>query len=355
MKVTTVVGARPQFIKSGPVSRAFDSAGIEETLIHTGQHYDLNMSDVFFDTLGLRPPAHHMSIGGGTHGDMTGKMLGAIEAHLLAESTDALLVYGDTNSTLAGALAASKLHIPVIHIEAGLRSFNRLMPEEVNRVLTDHISTLLFCPTPVAVANLASEGITQGVYQTGDVMMDSVLHGREKLADRDLDTLPALPEAYFLATVHRQENVDTSSRLAAVLAAFANAPHPVVLPIHPRTRTMLTNRGMDPFALQNVITLEPVGYLEMLKLQAGATALLTDSGGVQKEAYILGVPCITLRDETEWVETVETGWNKLVGADQHEIALAMEAPERSLPHPDLYGDGHAAEHIVREIAAHLGG
>lgn len=350
--VASVVGARPQFIKSGPVSRALTAAGMSETLIHTGQHYDLTMSDIFFARLGLRQPDHHLAVGSGSHGAMTAEMLRKIEEILLRQRPDGVLVYGDTNSTLAGALAAAKLHIPVFHVEAGLRSFNRAMPEEINRVLTDHISGLLFCPTTVAVNHLAAEGITTGVTMVGDVMKDGIDYWLENARSATgLDLPHDLPDAYYLATVHRQENVDVPARLDAIIRAFGRLPRPVVLPIHPRTRAMLDRRGLLGSLPANIVVIEPVGYLEMLHLQAGATALLTDSGGVQKEAYMLGVPCVTLRDETEWVETIETGWNTLAGADEAHIIAAATDASRDHPHPNLYGDGHASDRIAQAIAS----
>lgn len=348
MRIATVVGARPQFIKSGPVSRALDTAGIEEILVHTGQHYDLNMSDVFFETMGLRVPAYHLGLGAATHGKMTGEMLAAIEEILLKDAVDGLLVYGDTNSTLAGALAAAKLHIPVFHVEAGLRSFNRRMPEEINRVLTDHVSSLLFCPTPVAVDHLHAEGIVAGVHMVGDVMKDGIdytLAQIEELAG----TEQREPGSYYLATVHRQENVDNPQRLSGIMTAFAQVDRLVVLPLHPRTRAKIKADGQLEALSSNIEIVDPIGYVDMLQLLAGAKAMLTDSGGVQKEAYMLGIPCITLRDETEWVETVESGWNTLVGANTEAIVAATRREVRQMSHPDLYGDGHASDRIVSTI------
>lgn len=355
MRVFTVVGARPQFIKAGPVSRALEARGIQEKLVHTGQHYDLNMSDIFFEALGLKKPDFHLGIGSGTHGKQTGAMLEAIERILFDETPDALLVYGDTNSTLAGALAAAKLHIPVVHVEAGLRSFNRKMPEETNRVLTDHISTLLFCPTEVAVRHLSNEGITSGVHMVGDVMKDALDYWKARGAQGGeiLEELNTVPEAYYLATVHRAENVDSPERLSAILEAFSQLDRPVILPIHPRTRHTLETR--DQSLPRNVKAIDPVGYLEMLELESNARALLTDSGGVQKEAYMLGVPCITLRDETEWVETVDAGWNTLVGASKSAILKATQRIHSSKERPDLYGDGHASDRIADVIAETLSG
>jgi len=353
MKIITVVGARPQFIKSGPVSRALEAGGVNEHVIHTGQHYDLNMSEVFFDALGLRQPDFHLGVGSGTHGSQTGAMLSEIEAILLKEKPDGLLVYGDTNSTLAGALAAAKLHVPVIHVEAGLRSFNRRMPEEINRVLTDHISELLFCPTITAVNHLSSEGITRGVHMVGDVMKDAVDYWQARKPTDVPRTLPSGIAAgeYYLSTVHRAENVDDPTRLNAILRALGQLPLPVILPLHPRTRSILMERGEK--LPDGVHVIDPVGYLEMLELQAGAKAILTDSGGVQKEAYMLGIPCITLRDETEWVETVQSGWNTLVGANTDAIVRAGVEVRVPRERPELYGDGRASERIVCAIQESL--
>jgi UDP-N-acetylglucosamine 2-epimerase (non-hydrolysing)/UDP-GlcNAc3NAcA epimerase len=350
-KIVTVVGARPQFVKAATISRVVrQTSGLTEVLVHTGQHYDANMSQVFFDELDIPRPNYQLGIGSGSHGAQTGRMLEAIEAVLLAECPDALLVYGDTNSTLAGALAACKLHIPVGHVEAGLRSFDRRMPEELNRLLTDHVSHWLFCPTQVAVDNLVAEGVvTRGdaaVHCVGDVMYDALLFSRE-LAARGPSVLAELglaPKGYYLATVHRAANTDDPSRLASILAAFGQLGYPVVLPLHPRTRGAMAQAGIA--APATVRPIEPVGYLEMLQLEQGARAILTDSGGVQKEAYLLAVPCITLREETEWVETVTAGWNHLVGADTARIVAVARSLTLPAAHLALYGDGRAAEQIV---------
>jgi UDP-GlcNAc3NAcA epimerase len=346
MRVVTVVGARPEFIKAGPVSRAFADQGIEETLLHTGQHYDLNMSGIFFDALGLRAPDHHLAAGSGGHGVQTGRMLAAIEEILLEDRPDAVLVYGDTNSTLAGALAAVKLHIPVVHVEAGLRSFNRRMPEEINRVMTDHISSLLFCPTETAVRHLANEGIAQGVHLVGDVNMDALEYWKQhgEGSANALESFGVAPGQYYLATVHRAENVDDPDRLAGIVGALGALDVPVLLPVHPRTRKALESLA-DPIP-QGIRMIEPIGFLEMLELIEHAKVMLTDSGGVQKEAYMLGVPCVTLRDETEWVETVETGWNILAGASTTAILEAVRTVASPRDRPALYGDGHAGDRIV---------
>jgi UDP-GlcNAc3NAcA epimerase len=348
VKIVSVVGARPQFIKCAPVSRALRKRH-EEILVHTGQHYDANMSEVFFTELAIPAPDYHLGVGSGTQGEQTGRMLAAIEGVLLAEEPDAVLVYGDTNSTLAGALAAAKLNIPVAHVEAGLRSFDRSMPEEINRVLTDHASTLLFCPTKTAAANLAAEGITEGVHLTGDVMVDALRYNIE-VAEREsaiLGTLGLSEGAYSVATVHRAANTDSRERLAAIMAGLGDIDGPVIFPAHPRTLKYLQAYGLMDALAPTIRLIGPLPYLDMLRLMAGARRVLTDSGGVQKEAYILRVPCITMRENTEWVETVEDGWNVLTGADAEKIARAArrDAPEES-GHAGRFGDGQSAERIA---------
>ena len=345
MKVLSVVGARPQFVKCAPVSREVRKVH-EEVLVHTGQHYDYGLSEVFFRDLGIPTPDYHLDIGSGSHGVQTGRMLGAIEEVIDKEEPEIVLVYGDTNSTLAGALAAAKMHVPVAHVEAGLRSFDRRMPEEVNRVLTDHCSDLLFCPTATAVRNLAAEGITAGVHLTGDVMVDA-LRQNLSLAQERSTALSDLPrKGYFLATVHRAGNTDDPVALRAIMEAFARLDAPVVFPAHPRTRKFLATYGIAP--AENVRVVEPLPYFDMLALLFGARAVLTDSGGVQKEAYILEVPCVTLRENTEWVETVDDGWNVLVGADTERIVAEAEKAGGGR-HSARFGDGHAAERIAAII------
>ncbi|NQT19708.1 MAG: UDP-N-acetylglucosamine 2-epimerase (non-hydrolyzing) [Planctomycetes bacterium] len=358
LNIVTIVGARPQFIKAAAVSRAVAShnngtpaAPIVEKIVHTGQHYDENMSQVFFDQLDIPRPHLNLDIGSGTHGAQTGRTLEAIERVLLDDRPDWCLVYGDTNSTLAGALAAAKLHVPVAHVEAGLRSFNRLMPEEVNRVLTDHVSDLLFCPTDAAVTNLADEGIARGVCRVGDVMYDCALHyaaKAEAIEDEVLATLGLRPKGFFLATVHRAENTDDPERLRGIFAAFeqiATPQRPVVLPLHPRTRNRLEQEGLD--APDHVRCVEPVPYLEMVCLEKNAAVILTDSGGVQKEAYFYRVPCVTLRDETEWVETTRNGCNRLAGAEPARIVEAVAAAEGAQPEwLPMYGGGAASDEII---------
>lgn len=340
IKILTIVGARPQFIKAAPVAAALKSAGITEILIHTGQHFDTNMSDVFFDELGIPAPAHHLAIHGGGHGAMTGRMLQELEPLFQQHHPDAVLIYGDTNSTLAGALTAAKLHIPVVHVEAGLRSRNRRMPEEINRVLADHVSDLLFCPTPTAVENLAREGITHNVHMVGDVMYDATLTAIARATKESsiLSRLNLQPRAYAVATIHRAENTDDPAilrRIADYLAQTA-ARQPLILPLHPRTRQAL---AAAQITLPASITItEPLGYLDMTQLAHHAALILTDSGGVQKEAYFHRVPCVTLRTETEWVETVTAGWNRL-----------WTTPEYTTPRTDIpaYGTGQAAKTIAK--------
>lgn len=358
MNILTVVGTRPQFIKAAAVSRAVEkTAGrAVDVLCHTGQHFDENMSCVFFEELRIPEPEYNLGISGGSHGDMTGRMLPALEQVILQEQPDVVLVHGDTNSTLAGALAAAKLHVCIGHVEAGLRSFNRQMPEEINRVVADRVADLLFCPTPVAVENLRREGITDGVFLTGDVMYDSALHYTH-LAEERSDVLARLGLAkgeFYLATIHRAENTDAPDRLRRLLAALDGAPRPVVLPVHPRTRQVIRQEGL---AVRRIRLIDPVSYLDMLMLETAARAILTDSGGVQKEAYFAAVPCITLRGETEWVELVEAGWNRVVGTDPEAIASALEWAEsmdRAAAGRSLYGDGHAAERIVASLLGRAG-
>lgn len=353
MKILTVVGARPQFIKSGPMSQELRRAGIREILVHTGQHYDLNMSDVFFFELDLAAPDHFLGAGSGPHGEQTGRMLKKIESLLFTDRPDGVLVYGDTNSTLAGALAAAKLHIPVIHVEAGLRSFSRQMPEETNRVLTDHMSTLLFCPTDVAVANLQKEGIAQGVHMVGDVMKDALdlWSGDRPRSAAVVHALGLAPGDYYLSTVHRAENTDNTERLNEIFTALNDLDLPVIMPVHPRTRPALTElTKAQPGSLRLV---DPVGYSDMIALTQNARAVLTDSGGLQKEAYMLGVPCITMRDQTEWVETVDAGWNSVVGADSARITKAVHSIKKPSLHPQLYGDGKSSRRMVNILKGSL--
>ncbi len=356
MKVISIVGARPQFVKAAPVSVALRRCGCHERLVHTGQHYDPLLSDVFFRDLGLPDPDHHLGIGSASHGKQTGMMLSALEAVLTEESPDCVLVYGDTNSTLAGALAAAKLDIPVAHIEAGLRSYQRVMPEEINRILTDHCASLLFCPSARAVENLRREGIGRGVFQVGDPMLDTLrllMPAAETQSDI-LQRLDLIPGGYLLATLHRPYNVDDPDMLLTLIDALVALDEPVVLPLHPRTRERWRSlgRGDPPSGLRFV---DPLGYLDMLQTSRHARVILTDSGGVQKEALYLGVPCVTLRPETEWPETIESGWNRLAERSVRGVveAVGKARPMDSVP-PPLYGDGHAAEKIstmLRELGA----
>lgn len=358
MKIVTVVGARPQFVKAAAVSRAIAAASsgrLMEVLVHTGQHYDENMSGVFFDELGIPSPTHNLEISGGSHGAMTGKMLEALEKVLLAEKPDWLLIYGDTNSTLAGALAAAKLHIPVAHVEAGLRSFNMKMPEEVNRIISDRLSSLLFCPTSAAVLNLAAEGISDNVHNVGDVMYDVALFYRNKAREHStaLSRFGLVPKDFALATCHRAENTNDPDRLRGILVGLAQvaARMPVVLPLHPRTRKLVADHGLGEWLNRLTIT-DPLPFLDMVALEQAAALVLTDSGGVQKEAFFYEVPCITMRDETEWVETVDAGWNRLVSADADRIVQAAEDAlsgrvDRHAAAP--YGDGHASGKIVAHL------
>ncbi|MDR3039057.1 MAG: UDP-N-acetylglucosamine 2-epimerase (non-hydrolyzing) [Candidatus Adiutrix sp.] len=355
IKILTVVGARPQFIKAAMVSRALAAASdfqdFQEEIIHTGQHWDPAMSEVFFKHLGLPEPAARLELGGGPHGRMTGRMLEALEGEMLKRRPDLALVYGDTNSTLAGALAAAKLGLPVAHVEAGLRSFNRAMPEEINRVLTDHLAARLFCPTRTAVANLEREGLRAGVHLVGDVMYDAALFfgATARRDSRILEALGLTDKSFLLVTVHRQENTDDPARLEALLTAFqrlAAAGETLVWPLHPRLKGRLAGR-LWPKGLRLI---EPLPFLDMTRLEMGARVILTDSGGVQKEAYFQQTPCVTLRGETEWVETVAAGWNQPAGFDPGDIerAVARAAPGRPI---DEYGDGHSGRAIARLLAA----
>ncbi len=357
--VCTILGARPQFIKAAAVSRALAARpGLREILVHTGQHYDGNMSDVFFSELEIPRPAYNLGIGSGAHGAQTGRMLAGIEEVLLKEEPDLVLIYGDTNSTLAGALAAAKLHIPVAHVEAGLRSFNRRMPEEINRVLADHASDLLFAPTRTALDNLRREGIPDGrIHLVGDVMYDVALFYGDKAARQSgiLRKLQLSPQGYILATIHRAENTDDPVRLRSILAGLAAVAQeiPVVLPLHPRTKAAIERMGgWDGNGRIQVI--EPLGYLDMVQMERNARLIATDSGGVQKEAFFHHVPCVTLRDETEWVELVELGWNRILPPRS-----AADIKEGILSALDSKGDAHAAPYgngdAAQRIAAVIGG
>ncbi len=358
MKVVTVVGARPQFIKAAAVSRAIQDGfhgRISEKILHTGQHQDHNMSGIFFSELNIPAPTWSLRISGGSHGLMTGRMLEGVEKILLEERPDWVMVYGDTNSTLAGALAAAKLHIPVAHVEAGLRSFNMRMPEEINRIISDRVSSLLFCPTEIARNNLRMEGITVGVEQVGDVMLDVTLrYGRVAREESTvLERLRLKKGGFVLATCHRAENTDDPLRIAKICCGLAEIAKqvPVVIPIHPRARKILIQQNLEE-TLGGTVLIEPLPYLDMLALEQAAYAIVTDSGGVQKEAYFFGVPCITVRDETEWVETLADGWNQLVGVEPSLIAGAFANVARPRPPRQfVFGQGNTAPAIVRSLMA----
>lgn len=354
--VVTVVGARPQFIKCAPVSRVLRTR-CSEFIIHTGQHYDEEMSAVFFREMGIPEPDINLQVGSGNHGYQTGHMLIGLEAILLKENPKIVLVYGDTNSTLAGSLAAVKLHIPVAHVEAGLRSYDRSMPEEINRVMVDHVSSLLFCPTRQAVDNLEKEGIVRNVFMTGDVMVDALFMAQSDI--RQSGGFPtdsgASPGRYILSTIHRPVNTDDPDRLKGILKGLEGLPFPVILPLHPRTRNLMKGYGIDESGFSNIRFILPQSYRSMVQLMSDARAVITDSGGIQKEAYILKTPCITLRETTEWVETVQDGWNVLVGADTGALSRACENYEKNAPsvHMNRYGDGSASVKIVDSVCRFL--
>ena len=359
MKICTVIGARPQFIKAAVVSRAIASSqGMTEVIIHTGQHYDSNMSDKFFDELNIPKPGYHLNVGSSTHGRQTGQMLEQIEQVLLQEKPDWVLVYGDTNSTLAGALAAAKLHIPVAHVEAGVRSFNRKMPEEVNRIATDHMSHTLFVPTQNARQQLLKEGLNERqIAYVGDVMYDATLYYNELNANREtvVDTLALISSSYGLVTIHRAENTDDPKRLQHIVDALLELSefHQLVFPIHPRTRNILDKMHLLDVLEEKLTLLEPVGFLDMLALEQHAGHIVTDSGGVQKEAYFNRVPCITLRDETEWVELVDAGCNRLYSPNVP-FSLLDDFENFHMPacsFESLYGDGDASGKIIQILAS----
>ncbi|HEY7418782.1 MAG TPA: UDP-N-acetylglucosamine 2-epimerase (non-hydrolyzing) [Ktedonobacteraceae bacterium] len=346
MRFASVVGARPQFIKAAAVSSVLRQQH-KELLIHTGQHYDYALSAQFFEELSIPEPDYSLACGSGTHGAQTGRMLETIEQVLLKERVDQMITYGDTNSTLAAAMVAAKLHIPIAHVEAGLRSFNRAMPEEINRVITDHLSEYLFCPTEYARHNLRREGIVRGVEVVGDVMYDMLLQVMPKLDEHEkplLDRLHITAHNYVLMTVHRAGNTDDPVAMQAIAQAVNSLEMPVIFPVHPRTRVCLQHYGID--WQKHVQLIEPLGYLDMLALERAAHRILTDSGGIQKEAFLLGVPCVTMREETEWMETVEAGWNTLTGTHRRQIveSLALPAPQATDWKP--YGRGDAAQRIV---------
>jgi UDP-GlcNAc3NAcA epimerase len=351
MRILSVVGNRPQFIKSAPLSLALRNRA-DEIVLHTGQHYDHELSQVFFDELGLEPPKHRLEAGSGSHAQQTARMLPGIEAAVVEERPDLVLVYGDTNSTLAGALAASKLRVPVAHVEAGLRSFDRTMPEELNRVLVDRVSSLLFAPSQTAVANLQNEGIVQGVHEVGDVMLDANLRlapiARQRSQALELDGVES--GGYALVTVHREANTKEPA-IGRIVEALNALEEPVLFPLHPRTAGAIESHGLR--LAGHVHPRPPAGYLDFAALASQARVILTDSGGVQKEAYWYEVPCVTLRENTEWVETIETGWNRLAGTDPTAIEQAVADAAPGSTHPPLYGDGHAAD-LIADVLCTIG-
>lgn len=352
LKIITIIGARPQFIKAAALSAIFAaSETINEIVVHTGQHYDANMSDIFFDELNIPKPAYNLKIGGGTHGQNTGRMIEAIEEVLLKEKPDMVLVYGDTDSTLAGALAACKIHIPVAHVEAGLRSYNRRMPEEINRILTDQISTILFTPTDGAKDNLIGEGVAADkIHTVGDIMYDATLQFRDIANERStiIKEHGLSPKNYILATIHRAENTDDPVRMKSIIEGLAASAQKIVLPLHPRTKSALAKNGIE--IPDQITCIDPVGYLDMQVLESGASIISTDSGGVQKEAYFHGVPCITMREETEWVELVDAGANIITGADAKRIKDAIEKfSGTTIATSNIYGDGQTAKAIAHTI------
>jgi len=348
MKIMHIIGARPQFVKAAMVSRSWNNRG-EEFFLHTGQHYSENMSQLFFVELSLPEPDINLEIGSGSHAEQTAGMLMGIDHYLEKKPPDWVIIYGDTNSTLAGALSASKRGLPLAHVEAGLRSFNRSMPEEINRIVGDALSKVLFCPTKQAVDNLKKEGTTRGIYQVGDVMADALFFFLEKARQKSniLDKLGILPKQYALVTMHRSGNVDDRDNLIGILNGLAEIQTNLIFPIHPRTQKMIEEFGLK--IPSNIRMIEPVGYLDMLVLEENAECILTDSGGIQKEAYLLGVRCITMREETEWVETVEAGWNCLAGVDSKKIKERYDNFHPNGERAQIYGDGHAADKIIQVL------
>ncbi|EIW00669.1 non-hydrolyzing UDP-N-acetylglucosamine 2-epimerase [Thermoanaerobacter siderophilus] len=362
MKIVTIIGTRPQFIKAATVSRKLkDFNDMKEIIVHTGQHYDDNMSDIFFKELEIPQPDYYLGIGSGSHGVQTAHMLEKIEDVLIKEKPDVVLIYGDTNSTLAGALAASKLQIPVAHVEAGLRSFNRKMPEEINRIVADHVSDLLFAPTKVAANNLINEGIAEDrIYYVGDVMFDAAIFYGEKAGQQSkiLETLDLKPKEYILSTIHRAYNTDIPERLKTIFNALCKIGKDItiVMPLHPRTKAALLREGLYEKVSEKLKIIEPVGYLDMVKLEKNAKLIITDSGGVQKEAFFYRILCVTLREETEWVELVDLGWNYLVPPDSEKFIEESIRKVLNAPHgldAEPYGDGKAAEKIVKVLRKYL--
>lgn len=354
MKIITVIGARPQFIKAAAVSNKLRKKN-KEILIHTGQHYDENMSKIFFEELNIPYPEYNLSVGSGGHGRQTGEMLIKLEDIYHKEKPDMVLVYGDTNSTLAGTLTASKMLIPVVHIEAGLRSFNKAMPEEQNRIITDHLSELLFAPTATAVKNLKNEGILKNVYNVGDVMFDAVLHFEEvaRKKSRIIQALNIDDKEFLLTTIHRAENTNDISRLRNIIEALNEAGTTVILPLHPRTKKYMQDYGLK--FNHNIKVIEPIGYLDMLLLERNCIKIVTDSGGVQKEAFFMHKPCVTMRDETEWIETVENDWNRIVGTDKEKILKAIVEFKPRMPQRNIFGNGKASDRICEIIESRAEG
>lgn len=352
MKILTVVGARPQFIKAFPVSQELQSKH-EEVLVHTGQHYDEELSDIFFDELGIPEPDYNLGVGSNTHGRQTAAMLESLEKVLENEKPDAVLLYGDTNSTLAGAIATAKQDPTLAHVEAGLRSYNRKMPEEINRVLTDHASDLLFAPSKSAAETLQDEGITDGVHFVGDVMYDAILWARDLAREKSsiLEQLGIDDTEFVLSTVHRAGNTDDRKNLEAIIDGLVKTPYFVVLPVHPRTKTRLQKFGLWEKTTTELEVIDPVGYLDFVQLLNAAERVATDSGGVQKEAFFLETPCVTLREETEWIETVESEWNVLVSSNRDAIERALTTWEKPEKKPSPYGEGDAAERVVKVLAS----
>ena len=354
MKIVSIVGARPQFIKVSVVSKELRKI-CHEILIHTGQHYDFELSKIFFQELNIPEPDYNLDVGSGSHGLQTGEMLKRIEQVLIKEEPDFVLVYGDTNSTLAGALAAVKLHIPIVHVEAGLRSYDKSMPEEVNRILTDHCSDILLCPTKNAVENLKHEGIEKEVFLTGDVIVDALLNNIKIAEDNSniLEILDLKTKEYLVATIHREANTDNKENLKNIVDAFCEIDKLIVFPAHPRTVKFLKKFGFYEKLSKHIKLITPLGYIDFLKLLKHAKKIITDSGGIQKEAYILGVPCITLRDTTEWIETIEVGWNVLIESDREKIIQAVEEFEPTGSKGDVFGDGTASKKICKIFENYL--
>lgn len=357
MKFLTIIGARPQFIKAAPLSRALRK-NHREILVHTGQHYDYAMSQQFFKELHIPRPDHNLNVGSGLHGAQTAAMLAKLEPVVIKQKPDAIIIFGDTNSTLAGALIAAKLHIPLAHIEAGMRSFNRMMPEEVNRVVADHLSNMHFCSTKTALDNLKKEGITSGLYMVGDIMYDAmkdILPTKDQTA-KMIKKLSLVPGDYLFVTIHRAENTDNQDNLSAIMEALISSGKKAVFPVHPRTEKKLKDLFLwDKLnRSENVLLIPPQGYRESLALQSAAYAVITDSGGIQKEAYLLKTPCLTVRHETEWVETLKTGWNHLVGPNKKRILKTLAGLKPPSAHPNLYGHGNTAQLIVKHLERRLG-